>query len=399
MPSAPPRDASTVCGVDPFAAPLRVLHVAQPATGGVARYAARMAEAQARLGWTVALAAPLGPELDLVERFVWRARRRPASGLRQEAGELGRIVDAVDPDVVTLHSSKAGLVGRLVVRGSRPTVFVPHAWSFLALRGPARQAARAWEVSAGRWSNATVAVSDAEAASGIAAGIRSPMFVVPNPELRGLGPTPGHERPAWRARLGWPDRPTVLCVGRLCRQKGQDLLVQSWTSVRRSCPTAMLVLLGDGPRPAAARHAGPGMIVAGHHPDPRPFLAAADVVAVPSRWEGCSLAMLEAMAVGRSVVTTAVAGSEIVAAAAAGAVVPQDDGEAMARALVERLADAKAADDEGLRGAVHVRTHHRFDTAAERLAAVTARAHAFGRVQPRTSSTTRRTAAYAASGR
>jgi glycosyltransferase involved in cell wall biosynthesis len=389
-----------VCGIDPFAAPLRVLHVAQPATGGVARYAARMAEAQAERGWEVALASPLVPELPTVEWHVWRARRHPAAGLTEEAGALSRIVDAVDPDVVTLHSSKAGLVGRLVLRGTRPTVFVPHAWSFLALRGPARDAARRWEVLAARWANVTVAVSDAEAASGVAAGIRSPMFVVLNPELRGLTVVPSEQRSTWRARLGWPEAPTVVCVGRLCRQKGQDVLVRAWPSVRRSCPTATLVLLGEGPRPAGAGGPGrTGVVVAGHHSDPRPFLAAADAIAVPSRWEGCSLAMLEAMAVGRSVVTTAVAGSEVVARAGAGAVVPRGDAEALARALVERLADAEAADHEGRRGAAHVRAHHRFDVAVDRFAAVTARAHAFGRVQLRTSSAMRRMAAYAASGR
>jgi glycosyltransferase involved in cell wall biosynthesis len=379
-----------------------------------------MADAQAQRGWEVHLAMPRislpahddgGAEGDpaesgLVVRHDWAAQRQPMTGLRQEASTLRRIVAAVDPDVVTLHSSKAGLVGRLVLRGSRPTLFLPHAWSFLALRGPTREAARRWEIAAARWTNAAVAVSAAEAAIGVRAGIRAPMFVVRNPELRGSSARPGGDRSTWRGHLGLGDRPTVVCVGRICRQKGQDVLLRAWRSVTEVHPTAVLVLVGDGPRPAgpvriddAEDRCRSSVVFAGHHPDPRPFLFAADVVAVPSRWEGCSLAMLEAMAVGRSVVTTAVAGSEVVAEARAGAVVPSEDPDAMARALVERLRNKRTVDEEGRRGAAHVGTHHRFDTAVDRLAAVTARAHAFGRAQPRTSRTMRRTAAAASSGR
>jgi hypothetical protein len=45
------------------------------------------------------------------------------------------VVEEVRPDLVHAHSAKAGLAGRLAVRGRIPTVFQPHAWSFEAVGG------------------------------------------------------------------------------------------------------------------------------------------------------------------------------------------------------------------------------------------------------------------------
>jgi glycosyltransferase involved in cell wall biosynthesis len=77
------------------------------------------------------------------------------------------------------------------------------------------------------------------------------------------------------------------------------------------------------------------------------WLAAADVVVVPSRWEGMSLVMLEAMARGCCVVSTNIAGASEALAEGAGAVVPLGDGVSLARAIVERLTDGELRRVEG----------------------------------------------------
>ncbi|MGH3102749.1 MAG: glycosyltransferase, partial [Gaiellaceae bacterium] len=76
----------------------------------------------------------------------------------------------------------------------------------------------------------------------------------------------------------------------------------------------------------------------------------ADVVAVPSRREGMSLAMLEAMASGRSVVSTAVPGADEALRSDAGAVVPLGRRDLLASALGERLLDPGRAEREGTVG-------------------------------------------------
>ena len=84
------------------------------------------------------------------------------------------------PDVVHLHSSKAGLAGRLALRGRTPTIFQPHLWSFQVAGGVLRPVSAAWEALASRWTDQLVCVSDDELAAGRAAGVTAPAEVVCN---------------------------------------------------------------------------------------------------------------------------------------------------------------------------------------------------------------------------
>jgi glycosyltransferase involved in cell wall biosynthesis len=292
---------------------LRLLHVSQPVEAGVPVVVAALAADQIARGHEVHVACPPGQGLAEraarlgAEHHSWRATRSPGPQVSGETRRLRRIIRQVDPDVVVLHSAKAGLAGRLAIRGRRPTIFVPHAWSFEAVHGPMAAAARAWEVFAGRWTDVVVCVSEDERARGRAVGVSAPMATIPNGvDVQALHPVPAADA---RSRLDLPDVPTVVCVGRLAKQKGQDLLLTAWPAVRAAVPEARLVLVGDGPERAALTAAAPdGVHFAGARDDAADFLAAADVVALPSRWESTPLVSLEAMAMGRPVVAFAVDG-------------------------------------------------------------------------------------------
>jgi glycosyltransferase involved in cell wall biosynthesis len=258
-----------------------------------------------------------------------------------ETRRIRRIIDSIDPDVVILHSAKAGLAGRLALRGRRPTVYVPHAWSFSAVSGLVSSAATAWEVGAGRWTDLIVCVSEEEHEQGRSVGVTAPMQVVPN----GVDVDVFRPRPATAARagLGLPERPTVVCVGRFAEQKGQDLLLRLWPSVLNAVPEAHLVLVGDGPgRAQQQATAPPSVTFVGSRTDAADFFAAADVVAVPSRWEGGPLVPLEAMAMGRPVVGFDVAGMRR-SVGTAGRVLDAGDLDGFAAALTSFLASPDAA--------------------------------------------------------
>ncbi|MGY1749232.1 glycosyltransferase [Modestobacter sp. SYSU DS0511] len=336
--------------------PFRVLHVSQPVEAGVARVVAGLVADQRARGWDVAVACP--PEGWLADQvraagarlFPWRVTRSPGPTVPAETLALRGVVRASDPELVHLHSSKAGLAGRLALRGSRRTVFQPHAWSFEAVTGPVQAACLRWERAAQRWTHLTLNVSEAELATGRAAGIAGRAVVVPN----GVDParwTPG-DRAAARRELAFPDpsAPTVVCVGRLARQKGQDLLLDAWPAVRAAVPGARLVLVGSGPDEAElrARADGSVTVVAGQQLEQ--WYAAADVVAVPSRWEaGLPLVAMEAMASERSVVGFDVAGIGSSLAGAGTAVAPFDV-RALATAVTTRLLDPACAAREGTIG-------------------------------------------------
>jgi glycosyltransferase involved in cell wall biosynthesis len=269
------------------------------------------------------------------------------------------VISRADPALVHLHSSKAGLAGRLAVRRALPTVFQPHAWSFDAVSGVVAGATRTWERSAVRWTDLIVAVSSEEQARGERAGVRAAYVVAPNGvDVERLQPS--DIRPA-RDRLGLGAGPLAVCVGRLARQKGQDMLVAGWPTVREVVPDARLLLVGDGPdRTHLETIRGEGVELVGGVEDPSLWYAAADVVVMPSRWEGMALVPLEAMACGRSVVTFAVAGVreslgvDDSGSSPAGAVVPEGQPEALLAAVAARLADPAAAAREGLAGRARV---------------------------------------------
>ncbi|MFF5309502.1 glycosyltransferase family 4 protein [Streptomyces massasporeus] len=302
--------------LSPTAPPPRVLHVTQPVDGGVARVVTDLAGAQLAAGLHVTVACPDSP---LAARLAdlgadvrrWAATRAPGPSLAGEARRLARIVEDVRPCLVHAHSAKAGLAGRLAVRGRIPTVFQPHAWSFEAVEGVTAALARGWERWGARWAARVVCVSEAERRRGVEAGVRGRWSVVPNGiDVERFRPA---DAEAVRARLlpdGDPRGPLVVCVGRLCRQKGQDVLLTAWESVLRRVPGARLVLVGDGPDHGRLRALAPGSVLfAGDVADVVPWYQAADLVVLPSRWEGMALAPLEAMACGRPVVVTDVGGA------------------------------------------------------------------------------------------
>ena len=335
-----------------------VLHVTQPTEAGVANCVLALIADQRARGWEVSLAAPLWGDLAREARELgaschqWEAARTPGPATIPETRSLGRIIRRVEPSLVHLHSSKAGLAGRLAIRGRRATVFQPHAWSFEAVRGPVRAGSLLWERLAARWAGVVVCVSEAEAARGRAARVRARYRVVPNGvSLEAWSARSPHDRADARRKLGLDSGPLAVCVGRLTRQKGQDLLLATWPRVRERVAEAGLVLVGAGPEEERIRAlAGAGVELVGSRKDILDWYTAADVVVLPSRWEGMSLVPLEAMACSRSVVATDVSGAREAIGENAGAVVPVDDLDALAEAVAERLGDQSRADAEGSAG-------------------------------------------------
>ncbi|MFJ2027075.1 glycosyltransferase [Streptomyces sp. NPDC087897] len=344
---------------------LTVLHLVQPVDGGVARVVIDLVRAQAGSGLRPVVACPPGSPLAAgaakagAEVHGWHATRAPGPGLAGEVAAARRIVRTSRPHVVHAHSAKAGLAGRIAVRGRVPTVFQPHAWSFEAVDGRTAGFALGWERFGARWADHILCVSESERRTGQEAGIAARWSVVHN------GVDLDRFRPGGRARarasLPVPEgadrkAPLVVCVGRLTRQKGQDVLLRAWR--RMTVAGARLVLVGDGPdREALERSAPPGVLFTGGCEDVRPWLHAADVLVLPSRWEGMALAPLEAMACGRPVVMTDVNGAResLPPGQEEHCLVPPEDPAALAAALTALLTDRDLREAVSHRALRHTR--------------------------------------------
>jgi glycosyltransferase involved in cell wall biosynthesis len=106
----------------------------------------------------------------------------------------------------------------------------------------------------------------------------------------------------------------VGTVGRLAEIKRQDLLLRAFAEVRKACPDARLLLVGDGPERAglealaAALGVADAVRFAGYQQEPEPYLRLMDVFALTSRSEGMPMSLLEAWAARVPVVASRVGG-------------------------------------------------------------------------------------------
>jgi glycosyltransferase involved in cell wall biosynthesis len=143
-----------------------------------------------------------------------------------------------------------------------------------------------------------------------------------------------------RRRLGIAGGPLVLYAGKLSPGKGAPVFAEAVEVVRAAVPGARFALAGKGSLGAPAP---PDVALLGPVPQADLFALyrAAEVVVVPSVWpEPLSRVLLEAMALGRPVVATAVGGTpEAVEHGVTGLLVPRGDAQALGKAIAELLLD------------------------------------------------------------
>ncbi len=145
----------------------------------------------------------------------------------------------------------------------------------------------------------------------------------------------------------------IVHVGRLYHVKGQDTLVDAMATVHRDLPEARLTIVGDGPTRSALEaqsdRLGLQAVIRfeGKQDDVRPFLAAASLFVLPSRSEGISIALLEAMASGLPVVATDVGGNSEVLDTTMGVLVPPESPSALAESIVTLLSNPESAAQSG----------------------------------------------------
>jgi glycosyltransferase involved in cell wall biosynthesis len=150
-----------------------------------------------------------------------------------------------------------------------------------------------------------------------------------------------------RRELGIPeDAPVVGAIGRLNTQKGHAYLLQAAPAVVAAQPDVRFLIAGDGdlmqPLQEQARELGlQGRVsFAGHRTDVPDLLGAIDVLAIPSLYEGTPLALFEAMAAGKAIVSSAVDGcAEVLEHERTALLVPPALPVPLAQALLALLGD------------------------------------------------------------
>jgi len=324
----------------------RVLLVLASSAGGVVRHVADLAAGLAASGHPVVVAGPAGAGAAPagVRSFPVEIadRPRPAADLRALL-RLRRL--ARGADVVHAHGLRAGALAVLATTGLRPApACVVTLHNALVPGSPRAGAAvhRALERIVARGAAEVLAVSPDLAGRMRALGARRvTAAVVAAPPAR---PATGDPADLRRA-LGLPDGVWLLVtVARLARQKGLPVLADALAGLCRTRPDlpVVAVVAGDGPLAGALRADAQArrlpLRLLGRREDVPDLLAAADVVVVPSLWEGQSLAVQEALRAPAAIVATAAGGTPQLTGDAA-VLVPPDDPAALSAAVAALLDD------------------------------------------------------------
>lgn len=347
---------------------LRVLLATDsPEPSGVGEHMLTLAEALAGQGIEAALAFPdHGAGILLAGRGAARGLEARVVGAD---GWAAALADA-GAEVVHVHAgigweghgltAAAALAGAAVVR----TEHLP--W---LLTDPGQIAEHA---AAARGVDAVIAVSRA-AAQGwrrrLAAlpGGHRPVAAVPN----GIA----FPSPAAAPRSGGTGAPELLCVARFTPQKMHATLLTALARLRRDGLPVRLQLVGTGPlEPQLRRHAarlglGDAVVFLGRRDDVPALMAAADLLVLPSAFEGLPLVLLEAMAVGLPVVATRIGGTIEALGADHPWLVPPGRSRDLAAAIADALGRPEAR--RAAAAAQHERAAARFT--ADRMAADTIR--------------------------
>lgn len=314
----------------------------------------------------ITLAAHLGP--DFAPRLAF-APGRTASGFIDKARSQGVLASAVDdwamlftgpPGLLHVHAG-IGWEGLALVAAGKAagwnvvrTEHLPH----LITDPRQRQDHAAMLASL----DGLIAVSPSAGESwahGLAhVGATVPVSVIAN----GIGPmAPRKPRTSVRAALGLSDTaPMILHIGRFTEQKAHSTLIDAFATLVERHPTAHLLMIGTGElRPAiAAQVAALGLPATLSDPrdDVADLMAAADLLVLPSLFEGLPLVLLEAMAMGLPIVASRIGGITNALGAAYPYLVPPGDPAALERAMAARLGDPAGTRDEADRQAARYRS-------------------------------------------
>ncbi len=295
---------------------LRILHATETAQGGVGSYIDEVVAVQLqRYGADqVRVVVPAAHALQL-RSLPEQVQQRFASG----RGRLSRVwqvawatlaeVKRWQPDVVHLHSTFAGLVLRPLLAWRAPqtrVVYCAHGWAFdRDNTGTVSRLIGHIERLWSRWCDAVVCISQHDWQAGQAIGIATQRLVLVHNGIQDTQVTPAAVE---QARQHWPQgTQRLLFVGRLDRQKGVDRL---FDIVRRLGPQVHAVVVGSAVVSEQGETPPENLQITGWlgRDEIAAYCAAADVLLVPSRWEGFGLVALEAMRAGCPVVASRVGG-------------------------------------------------------------------------------------------
>jgi glycosyltransferase involved in cell wall biosynthesis len=284
--------------------------------------------------------------------------------------QLRSILRRLRPDLVSVHTSKAGWLGRVAAKSSGiPVVFTAHGWAFTEGRGAAsRRFYTLAERAAAPLADQIITVSEYDRILALAHRIAPPQKImrIYNGVVDRAAGSP--------ARHG-AEVPGIVMIGRFAAPKDHLTLLRALGQLRGL--RWRLDLVGDGHMQAEAIALADTLGIAdrvrflGERPDVSAVLAEADIGVLISNWEGFPRSILETMSAGLPVVASDVGGiSEAVQEGETGFLVPRSDERRLTERLRLLISSAEACQRLGAAGRRRYEKEFRFERMFEQTVAV-----------------------------
>jgi glycosyltransferase involved in cell wall biosynthesis len=355
---------------------LRVLHVTATTTGGVGLLILFLVKHLDPRAFDLSVAFGRGYLLDRsfdeagVTVYALSASRRVnVFSILRGTLEVYRILSRGRYDIVQSHTSIGGVMGRLAGWAARVPVVL---WTVHGLGahpghpGWKRALIRKVEALLDWFTDHYVAVSEHLREEAVRAGIfrESKVTVIPNGLQFDHIPST-FDRDAKRRALGIAaDCPVIGTVTRLEPQKANAVFLRAVALVMRRVPNLVTLIAGDGPERRELEELAVELGIAaqvrflGWRDDAVELLGTLDLFCMSSRWEGCPMVLLEAMAMRRPVVATDIGGvREIVVNGETGLLIAPGNAEAFADAVLGLLAADGERERMGAAGRRRVEQH------------------------------------------
>ncbi len=334
--------------------------ITQGILGGAQVHVRDLSRCLRNLGYNVHVAigvkGPLIDELELhgIKVHLIPSLVRAISPLRdwQAYQEINYLMRNIEPDLVTTHSSKAGIIGRLVsFRNNIPNTFTAHGWAFT--EGVSNNRRRLYlivERMAARWATKIICVSeyDRKLALKYSVGLPEQLVTIHN----GI---PVLEDTEVR-RLDNDNKVKMIMVARFSEQKDQQLLLKVASQLNIDS-NFEIDFVGDGPLLSATEELARKLQISdkvrflGARTDVPELLEKAHIFVLTSNWEGFPITILEAMRAGLPVITSDVGGcKEAVIDGITGYLIPRGDAETLRVRLETLIGNLELRQQMGMAG-------------------------------------------------
>ena len=278
--------------------------------------------------------------------------------------DIWRIIKKYNPLIVHTHSSKAGLMGRLAAKlaGTPIIVHTPHGHVFFGYFGPFKtKLFIIFEKLASRITDKIVALTNREKKDHILFKIAEEdkfSVIYSGIELNILKESSSEEKQNLKKELGIPENSLIVgTAGRLVPVKGPEFLVRASKYIISKYPDTYFMFTGDGPleqdlkRKALEMGVSDNIIFLGWRDDLAKIISIYDIFVLPSLNEGMGRVLVEAMALGKSIVASNVGGiPDLVTHGKNGFLVPPKNPKELAKYIQVLLEDKDKREKMGLAG-------------------------------------------------